>query len=34
MQVIVSRDRVDLGGPDGFRVATEAGFSDKVFAIL
>ncbi|TCR69686.1 phage baseplate assembly protein [Bosea sp. BK604] len=34
MVVIVSDTRIDLGGPGGQRVATEAGFSNKVFAIL
>lgn len=34
LKVIVSDSRVDLGGPGGHRVATEAGFSNKVFAIL
>lgn len=34
MRVIVSEDRVDLGGPGGSRVVTLAGPSTKVFAIL
>lgn len=34
MRVIVSEDRVDLGGPGGSRVVTLAGPSAKVFAIL
>lgn len=32
--VSVTPQRVDLGGPGGTRVATEAGYSNKVFAIL
>lgn len=34
LKVIVSDTRIDLGGPGGFRVATQAGLSSKVFAIL
>lgn len=34
MRVILSEDRVDLGGPGGSRVVTLAGPSTKVFAIL
>lgn len=34
LTVTMSDTRIDLGGPGGNRVATEAGFSNKVFAIL
>lgn len=34
MKIIISDNRIDLGGPGGARVATEAGFSNKVFAVL
>jgi phage gp45-like len=34
LTVTMSDTRIDLGGPGGTRVATEAGFSNKVFAIL
>ncbi|UNJ22058.1 hypothetical protein [Microcystis phage vB_MweS-yong2] len=34
MRVIISEDRVDLGGPGGEQVVTVAGPSSKVFAIL
>lgn len=34
MKVIVSASRVDLGGEGGSAVATQAGFSTKVFAVL
>jgi phage baseplate assembly protein V len=33
-KIIVSPGRVDLGGEGGSRVATEAGLSSKVFAVL
>lgn len=34
MKVILTPGRVDLGGEGGVRVATESGFSSKVFAVL
>lgn len=34
MKVIITPSRIDLGGEGGSKVATEAGYSSKVFAVL